>query len=112
MSGRDVLWERVYASLPEPLARALLDADLDVLERGSGSDFEGFLVFFLVFSPCFSPCLFRRVSYAALLVWALFGTHTTWHRFCVLRLPVPKCPHQCHRGESGHGVRRITSTVS
>ena len=64
------------------------------------------------FSPCFSPCLFLRVSYAVFLVLALFGTHTTWHRFCVLRLPVPKCPHQCHRGESGRGVRRITSAVS
>ena len=61
MSGRDVLWERVYASLPEPLARALLDADLDVLERGGGSDFEGFLVFFLVFFSVFvSSSIIRR----------------------------------------------------
>ena len=35
----------------------LLDADLDVLERGGGSDFEGFLVFFLVFV---SYCFIRR----------------------------------------------------
>ena len=31
----------------------LLDADLDFLERGGGSDFEGFLVFFLVFFTVF-----------------------------------------------------------
>ena len=65
VSGRDVLWERVYASLPEPLARALLDADLDVLERGGGSDLEGFLVFFLVFFNVFftvfvASCIIRR----------------------------------------------------
>ena len=53
VSGRDLSWEQVYAPLPEPLARALLDADLDVLERGGGSDFEGFLVFFLVFFTVF-----------------------------------------------------------
>ena len=58
VSGRDVLWERVYDSLPEPLARALLDADLDVLEIGSGTDFQGFPRHFpSSFSQCFSPCL-------------------------------------------------------
>ena len=46
----------------------LLDADLDVLERGGSSDFEGFLVFFLVFV---SYCIMRRFVGVGVIRYAL-----------------------------------------
>ena len=36
----------------------------------------------------------------AVLVFASGSMHTTWHRFYVLKTPVPKCPHAQSRSAS------------
>ena len=54
----------------------LLDADLDFLERGGGSDFEGFLVFFLVFFTVFSLVfIIRRFVGVGVIRYAYHMAH-------------------------------------
>ena len=57
-------------------------------------------------------CLAKAVvSCVAVLVLASCGMHTTWHRFRVLRTPVPSAirfedtvPYECHDGYSMDGI--------
>ena len=57
----------------------LLDADLDVVERGGGSDFEGFLVFLFFFSS-----VFVRLFYSVAVIWIAAG-YGPWYARRVLR---------------------------